>query len=419
MATRLKRDGQQWVFDRTIQETGKVFHFQGPGRGYLPRSVHQHDMISKHMGKTGLRLRDRAREADEAGHEMTALELYFDAATVLAQAQHTIFENNDEKKLLHGLSIRSYDRVRELAPTSIEHLEIPWGDGQIYGNLHLCDADGPAPCVITIPGCDMTKEMYPHPLNNHAAQRGLHLLVLDGPGQGECNLDGTKLTADNYEEAVSAAVDYLLTRDEVDPAAIAIFGISFGSFWSFRAAAREPRLRAHVSLWASICDKHYLADVESPRYKQLFAYLTKASSEEELDEILAAMTTHEVAPEIEAPSLLTVGEYDPRSPLQEVEEIYDLMTCERELLIYEDQHHMTTSTGHAVMSDRGIWNLDSYWDAFDWINDRLEGKPMRNPGEVTFMKAGGPGPHAADFVSARDWTEALPAEVFDGVEARS
>ena len=413
MAIRLRRDAQQWIFNRTVQDTGKVFHFQGPAHGSLPRSVHQHDMISKQVGKTGLRLLELAGEAEQVGHRTTALELYFDAANVLGHAQHPVFETNATKRLLHGLSIRAYDRVRELAPYTIERLEIPWGDRRVYANLHLRPGEGPAPCVISIPGCDMTKEMYPHPLCNHAAQRGMHVLSIDGPGQGECNIDGTKLTADNYEEAVSAVLDYLFTREEVDPEAISVLGLSFGSFWAFRAAAHDSRLRAHVSMWASICDKYYLADVESPRYKQLFAYLTGASSEDELDEILGAMKVVEQASRIRCPTLLTVGEYDPRSPLGEVEEIYDLMTCDRQLLIFEDQHHNCTPSGHTFAAERGIWNHDAYWLAFDWIGDRIAGRPVEGSGEVTFVKAGGPGVDSSGPILARDWVEALPPGLFE------
>ncbi len=37
---------------------------------------------------------------------------------------------------------------------------------------------------------DTTKETYPNPLNNHFGERGMHVLVLDGPGQGESWLRG-------------------------------------------------------------------------------------------------------------------------------------------------------------------------------------------------------------------------------------
>ena len=41
-----------------------------------------------------------------------------------------------------------------------------------------------APLVIFIPGCDMTKEIYPDPRIMQAHYRGMHMLVIDGPGQG-------------------------------------------------------------------------------------------------------------------------------------------------------------------------------------------------------------------------------------------
>lgn len=404
MATRLRRDAQKWVYDLMVKETGKVFHFQGDGRGWLPTSVRQHDMISKHVGQIAVRLEGLAREAEAADHRETALELYFEAASTYANAQHVIFSNNEEKRQLHGRSIRCYDRVRELAPYPIERLEIPWAEGTVYGNLHLLGDRRSAPCVVFIPGCDMTKEMYPYPLANQALQRGMHILSVDGPGQGECNLDGTKLTADNYERAMSGVIDLLETRPEVD--AIAIYGMSFGSHWAVRTVAHDPRPRACAAPWLSICDKHHLMNVESPRYKQLFAYLTGAESEAELDAITAAMTVDGQLGDIACPTLLAVGEYDPRSPLDEVLDVYDQMSCERELWVHADQHHMCTVSGRAEVSERAIWNLDSYSWTLDWLSDRFAGRPLTRSGQVVYLGRDRPGPDAADATLARSWLEA-------------
>jgi pimeloyl-ACP methyl ester carboxylesterase len=389
-----------------VKETGKVFHFQGDDRGSLPRSVRQHDMISKHVGRTALRLRSIAAAEEAAGHSETALELYFEAATAFGSAQHPIFENNAEKRFLHGASIGCYDKVRELAPYPIERLQIPWGDRFVYGNLHLLPDRRKAPCVVFIPGCDMTKEMYPYPLANQAAQRGMHVLSVDGPGQGECNLQGTRMTADNYPGAMSAVVDYLLTRSEIDPDGLVLYGMSFGSFWSVQTVAREHRFQAHAGVWASICDKRYLLDVESPRYKWLFAYLSGASSEPELDEIAAAMDLRDDMAQIRTPTLLTIGEYDPRSPLQDVIDLYDKMSCERELWVYEDQHHMCSPTGRAQASERGLWNIDTYSWMLDWLRDRLLGRPLARSGEVTYMVPSGTGPYGTSAQPGRSWLEA-------------
>lgn len=234
MAIEMMRDRQKWLHNWMVKETGKVFHFQGDGRGSLPASVRQHDMISKHLGKEGIRLRAVADQELAAGHPETALELFYEASNVFGAAQHPVFENNAEKQALHAGSIQCYDRVRELAPYPIEHLKIPWGEGYVYANLHLLPDNRTAPCIILIPGCDMTKEMFPYPPANQAHARGMHVITVDGPGQGENNLAGTRLTADNYPSAMSAVVDFLEGRDEVQSDAIGLYGVSFGSFSTLR-----------------------------------------------------------------------------------------------------------------------------------------------------------------------------------------
>jgi dienelactone hydrolase len=406
MRVALRRDNQQWVFDKTVNETGKVFHFQGPGRGRLPASVKQHDMISKHVAKSAMRLLEIARTEEAIGHRETALELYLEASFVFASAQHPIFENTDEKLQLHALSIHCFDKVRELAPTPIERLVIPWGDRSVFGNLHLLPDRRTAPCVIVIPGCDMTKEMYPSPIANQAMQRGMHVITVDGPGQGECNIAGIHMTADNYADAMVAVVDHLLTRPEVDPDRIVLLGLSFGTHWAVQTVARDHRIKACANMWASMCDKRYLMDQESPRYKQLFAYMTGATTEDEVDAIADAMAVDDVVEQIECPMLISTGEFDPRTPLDELYALYDRMSCPRQLWVHEDQHHMTTTTGRANGSDRGLWDLDSYSWAIDWLRDRLQGKSMSHDGEVCYVTPGGSGPNGTSARPGRSWVDA-------------
>ena len=127
----LRRDNQKWVYDWVVKETGKVFHFQSDGRGRLPPSVRSHDMISKHMGLTARRLERLAQAEAEAGHRETALEIYYQATLLYLDAQHVVFEVNDEKRFLHGGLMRCYDKVREYAPYRIEHVDIPWNGTEI------------------------------------------------------------------------------------------------------------------------------------------------------------------------------------------------------------------------------------------------------------------------------------------------
>jgi pimeloyl-ACP methyl ester carboxylesterase len=396
----LKRDDQQWFFDWMVKETGKTFHFQSDGRGRLPRTVRSHDMISKHVGQSAKRSERLAQTEAEAGHRETAMELYYQAALQYADAQHVVFETGDEKRYLHGGLIRCYDKVREFAPYTIEHVDIPWNGTVVSGNLHLAPGDGRKPLVFYVPGCDQTKEAWPHPYYNQALQRGMHVFSFDGPGQGESNLRGIRLTADNYEDAASAAIDTLIKRDEIDPKKIGVYALSFGSYWGMRIAAKEKRLAAVAAPWASFGDKYYLMTEESPRYKQLFAYLTQSSSEEELDKVVAAMTMDGLMEKITAPSLIVAGEYDPRAPIDEVYRLVDQMKAPAELWLLPDQHH----NGSVTMKPRSsVWEADIHAFVCDWLRDRFNGVPMKHAGKTVWLEPSGGGPNAANVTYKRRW----------------
>lgn len=400
--TSLHRDNQQWAFDLAIKETGRVYHFQPDGRGELPPSVRSHAMISKHQGQAAARLERLARAEAEAGHALTACEIYYRAALQFMAAQHTVFATNAEKRHLHSSLLRCFDQVRELSPTVIEHVDVPWEGTKVSGNLHLAPVDGPAPTIFFIPGCDVTKEAWPNPLYNQALQRGMHVFSFDGPGQGESNLRDLALTADNYERAASAAIDYLLGRPEVDATRLAVYGISFGSYWGLRLAATDHRVSAVAAPWATYCDLDFLMTQESPRFKQLFAYLTRAKSEAELDEITAQMTLDGLVGEISCPALLVTGEYDPRSPIEEVYRIFDQMGEQTELWVFPDQFHHTSVTGGGR---RGLWEADVHSTVCDWLADRVAGQPQRHPGEVVYVDNSRGGPNGPDVQLKRHWYE--------------
>jgi pimeloyl-ACP methyl ester carboxylesterase len=398
---RLRRDGQQWVFDKAVNETGRVFHFQQDGRGRLPKSVKMHAMISQHVGQNARRLERLAKAEADAGNDLTALEFYFDAAAQYGQAQHTVFAVNDEKRFLHGGLLRCYDEVRRLAPYRIEKIDVPFEGNTVSGYLHLADVSEPAPLIFFIPGCDMTKEMVPHPLYNFATQRGMHLFAFDGPGQGESNLRELRLTEDNYERAASTALSVLLERPEVDADQVGLYALSFGSYWGARFAATEHRLSAAVLMWASICDKYYLLEEESPRYKQLFAFMTGARDEAELDAFRESMDLRDLITQITCPTLVAVGQYDPRSPLEEIYQLFDSMHAPAQLWVYGDSHHNSNLKGSFATQ----WLGDHHSTTADWLKARLGGRPIERPGSTTWLAAKGLSPHDPEVSDRRHWFE--------------
>lgn len=396
----LQRDNQQWFFDWMVKETGKTFHFQPDGRGRLPKSVRSHDMIAKHVGLAAKKSERLAQTEMAAGHRETAMELFYSAALQYADAQHVVFETSDEKKFLHGGVIRCYDKVRELAPYVIEHVNVPWNGTVVSGNLHLAPGAGAKPLIFYVPGCDQTKEAWPHPYYNQALQRGMHVFSFDGPGQGESNLRGIRLTDDNYEEAAGAVIDYLMTRKEVDAKKIGVYALSFGSFWGMRIAATNRHVAAAAAPWASFVDKYYLMTEESPRYKQLFAYLTQSSTEAELDSVWQKMTMEGLMDKITCPTLIVAGEYDPRAPVDEVYRLFDEMKAPAELWVLPDQHHNGSITQKGRSS---VWEADIHAFVCDWLRERFEGKPLKHPGKSLWIDPNGAGPNGPEISHKRRW----------------
>ena len=171
-----KRDEQKWFFDWMIKETGKVFHFQPDGRGRFPRSVRSHDTISKHMGLSARRL-ERLAQA-EAGHRETAMEIYFQATLQYHDAQHVVFETNDEKRFLHGGLMRCYGKVRDFAPYRIEPDESAAGSNRgresgRAGNREIGKPGGREVGRLGVEGSADRKLFSPSPALTHCRSPGL------------------------------------------------------------------------------------------------------------------------------------------------------------------------------------------------------------------------------------------------------
>jgi hypothetical protein len=139
---------------------------------------------------------------------------------------------------------------------------------------------------------------------------------------------------------------------------------------------------------------------ESPRYKQLFAYLTQSASEEDLDKIVANMTMEGLMDKIKCPTLLTTGEYDPRAPVDEVLRLFDQMKAPAELWLMSDQFHNGSVTGASRSS---VWEADIHAFVCDWLRERFSGKPVKHTGKVIYLEPSGAGPNAATVNFKRRW----------------
>ena len=87
-------------------------------------------------------------------------------------------------------------------------------------------------------------------------RRGYNFLTLDIPGQGLLPAEGQYFRPDT-EVPLRKVVDYALSRQEVDPERLAMYGISGGGYYVPRAAAFDKRIRA-IILNSAVVDGYEL-----------------------------------------------------------------------------------------------------------------------------------------------------------------
>ena len=111
-----------------------------------------------------------------------------------------------------------------------------------------------------------------------------------------------------------------------------------------------------------------------------------ASSETELDSWVQKMNVSGRESEIKCPVLLTVGEYDSRSPIELIYDFYQNINAPKELWVYEDNYHQAT------LFHGDSTRLDCHMMCMDWLCEALNGKFTPGYERNVYLRSGGGGP---------------------------
>ena len=196
----------------------------------------------------------RGDEAMGKGHVRTAMNCWLRAANYFREAEFWL-KADDPRRLA------TFDRCEaasakcflQLTPKA-EIVEIPYENGKFMPGYFIRSANGgdKQPVLISVGGLDSFKDEMWFMTGRGAVQRGLSVLLLDGPGQGGTLRRHGIPTRYDYEVPVGRAIDWLETRADVDVSRIAVSGSSLGGYYAARAGAMEPRLAAcisHGAIW--------------------------------------------------------------------------------------------------------------------------------------------------------------------------
>jgi len=327
------------------------------------------------------------------GHPVSAREAYLRASNYYRTAYIHLFATPVDPRVVQAYD-RQTDAFRKACPLfapAFEPIQIPYEGTTLPGYFFRADAAGePRPTLIATDGYDGTVEELYFEVAAAALRRGYHCLAFDGPGQGGVLVKQQLYMRPDWEHVVTPVVDYALSRPEVDPERIALFGVSFGGYLAPRAATAEHRLAACIAD-AALYDvgamvrgafpKELLeqiaagdAAVLQPIFDQIMQNPTQRFVFERgmwvhgvptpwaYVQAMPQYSLAGIAAQIRCPTFLSEAENDRRAGGGKA--LYDALTCPKEYVLFTD------AEGAGEHCEAGASSL-FHQRVFDWLDGVL------------------------------------------------
>lgn len=300
--------------------------------------------------------RARAEEAAAAGRNVSAAEAYQLAAVCFHFAKFVWVLDTERNKACTRAANECTIAARSLDDPTFERIEVPFEGGpQLVANLRRPAGVDQPPIVVLIPGLDSTKEEF-STLEATFLKRGMATLSMDGPGQGE---SGFELSIrPDYEAAVSAVIDAVSGRSDIDLDRLGACGVSLGGYYAPRAAAFEKRIQAVIGV-SGPYDLSANWDLLPPVTRETIQHHTGASSQEEAYKKAAELSLSGVAEKIDQPALIMTGKLDRLIAWEDTKRIAD-EAQDATWIVYDDGNH--------VLSNRPFWHRPVIGD---WMAEQL------------------------------------------------
>ena len=388
---------QRWILDAVISTVG--MEWDQPRLGYTmypcgPDAVGDFRTVGTRVRKFADMHREfaaaaRRREAkaqafEDQGRFVSARESWFIASLLYSAARWPIFENSKLHIDYNQRMIDCYKGYIRHAPRPVTRVEIPFAGKFLPGYLTLPREPKPGekfPCVIGIDGMDGSKEIMCSMYGDKFLERGMASFVYDGPGQGECPVNGLWVTADNHMPAAQAVHDWLVQQPHIDASRLVIAGVSFGSYFGLQAAA-QLGTRVKGAGVAFVCHEpgcYSIFNMAAPSFKLRFMYMSNHDDEEAFDDFIAGFSLHPVVQKVACPVLIQAGEDEELSPLEFTDELVAKMTVPRRFVVWQGDRHASGSSQAAYMGENWFTMLA------DWCLDRVEDRPA--PSERVLIDA--------------------------------
>lgn len=355
--------------------------------------------------KTADAIRNIGDESLREGHNRTAMNAYYRAATYYRTAEFFLHGNSTDSRI-----VETWEKSREtfrdalaLDDVSYEIVSIPYENTTLPGYFYKADNSGtPHPLLIVQTGFDGCQEEL-HTYVNEGIKRGYNVLTFEGPGQGEViRIQHIPFRYD-WENVITPVVDYAVSRPDVDENRIALWGISLGGYLAPRGAAYESRIAALIAdpgtydvgenLLRNLQEEGADANMTKEDLKE-WLQTDPAEFNDAIRDAMAESTGTRwmnengmfvfnagspaqfwakwmdfslagIAGEIRCPTLVCAGEADSldKDAIQ-AKELYDSLACEKEFILFQDEYG---AGSHCQFGAFG----QSFGAKFDWLDDKI------------------------------------------------
>jgi pimeloyl-ACP methyl ester carboxylesterase len=291
------------------------------------------------------------------------------------------------------LQVETFDKAMANGPLSAEKVAIPYENTTLPA--YFVRAPGSEkdvrPVVLVGGGWDSTIVDNYFGIGAAALQRGYHVLMYEGPGQGRLLIDEGITLRYDWENVVTPLVDAVLKIDVVDPQGIVFEPWSLGGYMAPRAAAFEHRLAAVIcdpgqidvgGKFSEVIAKFHprpeavakLPALDQADEQAIMSVLQKnrdfywkvvkrgfwTNGASDLTSFLVELGKWKLDPalvgEIRCPTLVTAAESDMAS--SNAKELYDTLKCPKAMIRFSDSDGagMHCEALNRSMANRQIFN---------------------------------------------------------------
>ncbi|HSL42426.1 MAG TPA: alpha/beta fold hydrolase [Anaerolineales bacterium] len=192
-------------------------------------------------------VQEQAEHALQNGEHETARKAFLRASTY-HRAPLFIMGRKHPDFYRHWQSMQScFRNGAQLFNPVIEPIEVPFEGQTLPGYFWKVDNyETPRPTLVVVGGVETWAEDCYFMIGPAGAERGYNVITADLAGQGMNPDQGLHFGA-RMEVTAKALVDYALSRPEVDPSRLALYGFSWGGHIAFKAARFDSRIRAMIA----------------------------------------------------------------------------------------------------------------------------------------------------------------------------